>query len=74
MTMGESMRAAREKAGLTRIKLSEISGVSIQSIYNYEENKTSPNILCVEALADSLGISIDEYIGHKVKEVKQDEN
>lgn len=67
MTMGESMRAARKKAGMTQCKLSKISGVTRSNISEYENDYKSPNICTVEALADSLGIGIDEYIGHEVK-------
>lgn len=71
MTMGEAMRAARKKAGMTQCKLSKISGVTRNNISEYENDHKSPNICTVEALADSLGISIDEYIGHEIKEVKR---
>lgn len=67
MTMGEAMRAARKKVGMTQCKLSKISGVTRNNISKYENDNKSPNICTVEALADSLGISIDEYIGHEVK-------
>ena len=67
MTMGEAMREARMKKGMTQIKLSEISGIVRNSICEYEKNKRTPNIVTVEVLADTLGISIDEYIGHEVR-------
>lgn len=67
MTIGEAMRAAREKAGLSINKLSKISGVHAQNIGQYESDKVKPRIDTAEFLADALGISIDEYIGHEVK-------
>lgn len=66
MTIGEHMRAARKAAGLTRSQLSEISGVSPQSIYNCEHDIFSPTLFTVMCLADALKISIDDYIGRKV--------
>ncbi len=67
MTVGEAMRAARNKAGLMIKELSEISGVSKGLISCYERDLTRPIIDNVEILADALGISIDEYIGHEVR-------
>ena len=67
MTIGEAMRAARNKAGLMIKELSGISGVSKVLISRYERDLTRPIIDNVEILADALGISIDEYIGHEVR-------
>lgn len=68
MTIGEAMRSARQKAGLTIEKLANITGIGVVSLHNYETEKHMPKIDTVEMLADTLGISIDEYIGHEVKE------
>lgn len=68
MTIGEHMRAARERAGLTRDKLSRISGVSINTIGFAETNKCYTSIFNISCLADALKISIDEYIGRTVPE------
>ena len=69
MTIGESMRAARERAGLTRRQLSERSGVHMVTIGTQERGECIPRLLNVIDLADSLGITIDEYIGHGVREL-----
>lgn len=69
MTIGESMRAARERAGLTRRQLSERSGVHVLTIGKQERDESVPRLLNVIDLADSLGITIDEYIGHGVREL-----
>lgn len=69
MTIGESMRAARERAGLTCRQLSERSGVHAVTIGTQERDEHVPTLLNVIDLADSLGITIDEYIGHSVREL-----
>lgn len=69
MTMGEAAKKARKKARLTLRELEELSGYSHQTICNFENNVKTPKITTVIDLADTLGISVDEYIGHKVKEV-----
>jgi transcriptional regulator with XRE-family HTH domain len=68
MTVGKAMRRAREKAGLTQNELSAITGVRAASISQYENDVYLPRVDMAEILADSLGISIDEYIGHNVSE------
>lgn len=69
MTIGKSMKAARERAGLTRRQLSERSGVHVLTIGKQERDESVPRLLNVIDLADSLGITIDEYIGHGVREL-----
>lgn len=69
MTVGEAMTAARKKAGLSQEELAKISGLKCAMIGRYERDDTRPRIDNLELLADSLGISIDEYIGHEVQEV-----
>lgn len=66
MTLGESARKARETAGLTQNKLSEISGVCASTIFNIEKDARNPAVLSVEALAMALGISMEEYIGSEI--------
>lgn len=66
MTLGESARKARETAGLTQNKLSEISGVSASTIFNIEKDARNPAVLSVEALALALNISMEEYIGSEI--------
>lgn len=67
MTIGEHMKAARNAAGLSLSQLSIKTGVNRGTIHSSEAGRTFPNILNVIALADALGISIDEYIGHVPK-------
>lgn len=65
MQRNEAMRAARKRAGLTIIQLSDLSGVSKGNIGLLERGEIMGNIVTIELLADALGITIDEYVGHK---------
>jgi len=67
MTRGEAMRAARKKRGLSIRDLSERSGYSADTICQLERNKRAGNIDTITDLADTLGVSIDEYVGHEQK-------
>lgn len=67
MTRGEHMRKAREDAGLTLRQLDALSGITYSMISRYERDVYPARISLanVEILADTLGLTIDEYIGHE---------
>ena len=67
MTRGEIMRKWREKRGLTQPELAKLSGISQVTISALEIGRNSGgNLDTIELLADALGLSIDEYVGHEV--------
>lgn len=66
MTMGKSIKKAREDRRLTRTELSNRSGVMSTTIRAWEQDITNPTIMNIWAVADALDISIDELIGRKV--------
>lgn len=66
METGEHMRRARLKLGWNQRTLSQKSGVPIRSIENYEIGSNAPGLVNLLALSDALGISIDEYVGHRI--------
>lgn len=67
MSIGEAAKIARQNAGLTRKQLAIQSGYGYPNIRNIEENIINPRIDMIVDIADTLGISVDEYIGYKVK-------
>lgn len=67
MTIGESMRAARKKAGLTQKQLADKSGIPQPTISVIERGKYFPRLLTTIDMADALGITVDEYIGHSAR-------
>lgn len=66
MTRGEHMRAARKAAGYLLNDLADEAGVSHGTLSQLERDLHAGSISTIELLADVLGISIDEYIGHEV--------
>lgn len=64
MNRGEYARRARVRAGITIKKLSEMTGIAPNTIIYFEKGRSDPSINNVEILADALGLSIDDYIGH----------
>ena len=67
LTTGEAMRQARLENGLTQGQLSAAAGLGRNAVNTYETGAVVPGLYAVIALADVLGISIDEYVGHTIK-------
>ena len=71
MTRGESMRNWRVRRGLSQSKLAELSGINASTISALELDRNSGGTMdTVELLADTLGLSIDVYVGHYSKSVE----
>lgn len=66
-TRGAAMMRTRVKAGMSRDDLAKIAGVNRNTISNWEYDRNAPSVDVLELVADVLGISIDEYVGHKVR-------
>lgn len=60
MTIGERIKAARERAGLTQVQLGEKVGVSGVAIMRYEKGTREPRYDQLKRISDALGISIYE--------------
>ena len=59
------MKLCRVARGIRVEELAERSGVSKATIYHSEKDLTYPGVLVLTALADVLGVSLDEYIGRR---------
>lgn len=67
MTQGEHMRRARKRMGLSIDNLSMMTGIAPATIGALERGTNrSGTIYTIGRLADALGLSIDEYVGHEV--------
>ena len=62
MEIGKKLKNARIKAGLTQEKAAEKIDVSRQTISNWENEKSYPDIISVIALSDLYSISLDELL------------
>lgn len=58
MAIGEQIKAARKKAGLTQAQLAEKSGVAAISIHQYEAGKREPRLEQLLRLAPALNVSM----------------
>lgn len=69
--LGKVFKDARERAGLSQKKLSEISGVGRTGIITLEAAQRNPSILIVQMLADGLGVPLSDLIAAVEKEWKK---
>jgi transcriptional regulator with XRE-family HTH domain len=66
--LGDRIRKARLKIGISQAELSRRIKISKQAMYQIENNLTpDPGVLKVKAIADVLETSVDTLLGRKVK-------
>jgi len=66
MEIGSKLKNARNEKGLTQEQAAEALGVSRQTISNWENNKSYPDIISVIKMSDIYSVSLD----HLLKEEK----
>ncbi|MCH5186876.1 MAG: helix-turn-helix transcriptional regulator [Oscillospiraceae bacterium] len=71
MTIGEALRAAREKAGLTQTELAQKMNVTVSCVSQYERDRRNPGTRQLEKFADALGISYDVLLVSKIDDLTQ---
>lgn len=62
MNIGEKIRAAREISGLTQMQAAERLLVSRQTVSNWENGKSLPDICSVVRMSELYGVSLDELL------------
>ena len=60
--LGRRIAQARRERGLTQEALAERVGVSQTSIVRIEKGHTSPSVPNLIAIADTLGLSLDDLV------------
>lgn len=59
----ESIRRARERAGLTQKELAAHLGVDAMQLSRWETGRLTPRLKTAADIADALDISLDELVG-----------
>lgn len=62
MDIGQKLKTARAAAGLTQEAVAEALGVSRQTVSNWENSRTYPDIISVIRLSDLYGVSLDALL------------
>ena len=72
MELGTQIKQYRKELGISQDELAERIFVSRQSISNWENNKTYPDIHTLLLLSDVFSVSLDELIKGDVEEMKHE--
>lgn len=70
MDIGQKLRNARKTANFTQESIAEKLNVSRQTISNWENNKSYPDIISVIALSDLYSITLDELLKEDKKMIE----
>lgn len=72
MEIGSKLKDARMKTEFTQEQIAEQIGVSRQTISNWENNKSYPDIISVIKLSDLYNVSLDYLLKGKESEIMSD--
>ena len=67
LTIGQAIKRARKSKGISGKALAEKMGYHPNNVSKWETDQSYPRITTIIDMADVLGISIDELVGHEVK-------
>ncbi|MBQ7137656.1 MAG: helix-turn-helix transcriptional regulator, partial [Clostridia bacterium] len=70
MEIGCKLKRARNEKGLTQEQAAELLAVSRQTISNWENNKSYPDIISVIRMSDIYAVSLDHLLKEE-QDVKQ---
>ncbi len=62
MEIGSKLKNARNEKGMTQEHAAELLGVSRQTISNWENNKSCPDIISVIKMSDFYSVSLDHLL------------
>lgn len=62
MDIGQKLKDKRTQAGLTQETVAEKIGVSRQTVSNWENNRSYPDIVSILRLSDLYEVSLDEFL------------
>jgi transcriptional regulator with XRE-family HTH domain len=60
-SFGETLRALREKAGLSQRALADVAGTSQKAISLWEEGKREPALSNIKKLCTALGVTCEAF-------------
>lgn len=61
--LGENIRAARQKQGMTQAELAVRLHVVRQTVSKWEKNLSVPDVQCLQELAQALQVSVSTLLG-----------
>lgn len=71
LTIGEKILLFRRREGLSRTQVAEALGVAVQTVANYENGLTLPDVSSLNTLADILHVTMDMILFDPKEEAKR---
>lgn len=71
MGFGATLQKLREAAGLSQAELASRAGLKVDSIQNWEQERTRPRLEFLPRIAQVLGVSLDALIAPDQQETKE---
>lgn len=62
MTLGQLLREARKRAGLTQSEVSAKSGIAQPNLSEYEADLKSPSFQIVQRIAQAIGVKLSRLV------------
>lgn len=69
MTIGQSIKLARESRGIKQIELAQMIGTNQVTVSLWETDRVYPRLIMFICVADALNISLDELVGRTPREI-----
>lgn len=69
-SIGKNLKKIREELGFTREELATLADITPYVIRNAEEDRNELKLTAAIKIADALGLTIDEIVGHYVENPK----
>ena len=69
-TFADRLAALREKAGLSQYRLSQLAGLSKQTLSWLESGAVEPAWRTVQAMAAALGVEVNDFVTGPVEPVE----
>ena len=73
MTLGQRIRQARDDRGWSRVALAWDCGITPRTLWQYESDKTSPQVDTLQRIAAELGTTVAHLIGEQPAELTKQE-
>lgn len=65
----ECLRRLRKEKGLTQRELADDLNITQQSVYKYENNKSTPNAEILQIISDYFQVSIDDLVEDNIVDI-----
>jgi transcriptional regulator with XRE-family HTH domain len=69
--LGKTLQALRKRADLSQSQLAEKAGINLQTLQSWEADRRKPKLDALLALAQALGVSLEQLAGAAPKKRKK---